>query len=245
MIDATPSFPALNIAVVRTLLIAVLALVAVDGGGGARCLAAGGDYSVCGGCHPENTRLSHPVGMVPSMAVPVDLPLDAYGQVTCTTCHLHHDQIVPTGTGMRSLRRAAIATLCRSCHRDEPVLNHRGNLPFAHAAGRDTEDFDARGVDRRSLACLGCHDSLHPQVGEASWGAPRGASFSVATSHPIGVQLGNGGSGGSWRQPVDPNIHLFGGRVGCPSCHDPFSLAPEKLVMDNHGSKLCFGCHAT
>ena len=225
----------------RTLLVALLAVGLIDAVAGDTASAA--DDSVCGGCHPENTRLSHPVGMAPSMEVPTDLPLDAYGRVTCTTCHLHHDRIVPTGTGLRSLRRTSIAALCRSCHRDEPVRNHRGNLPFAHAAGRDTEELDPRGVDRRSLACLGCHDGLHPEIGEEV-GRVRSADFSTATSHPIGVELVDTlRSGRSWRRPVAEEIHLFDNRVGCPSCHDPFSRAPEKLVMDNHGSKLCFGCH--
>lgn len=228
----------------RSLRVAIVAVGLTGALGGDPAIA--GDESVCGGCHPENTRLSHPVGMAPSMAVPADLPLDPYGQMTCTTCHLHHDQIVATGNGRRSLRRPTIAALCRGCHRDEPVLNHRGNLPFAHAAGRATDALDPRGVDRRSLACLGCHDGIHPQIPNPGVGQVRSASLTPGESHPIGVELVERQRPGQhpvWRQPVDPDIHLFANRVGCPSCHDPFSAGPEKLVMDNHGSRLCFGCH--
>ncbi|HBB40986.1 MAG: hypothetical protein COW73_01435 [Nitrospirae bacterium CG18_big_fil_WC_8_21_14_2_50_70_55] len=242
-----PFYIFLAAAIGRSFLVVLLSMGVSDALGGDTARAAeGGDESVCGGCHPENTRLSHPLGMVPSMAIPADLPVDAYGRVTCTTCHLHHDQIVATGSGLGSLRRPSIAALCRSCHRNEAVLNHRGTLPFAHAAGRDTDALDPRGIDRRSLACLGCHDGLHPEIGSARSGRVRAAGLSMNTSHPIGVELaerGRPGGRGAWRQPVDERIHLFDHRVGCPSCHDPFSPAPEKLVMDNHGSRLCFGCH--
>jgi len=207
-----------------------------------------GEEIACAECHPDNAVSSHPVGVVPSMAVPDDLPLDAAGRVVCSTCHRDHGEIVPTGDGRRSLRRSNIPTLCRSCHRFEEVINHRGNLPFAHALDRPGRAVDERGIDHRSIQCLGCHDALHPMIGgEEIRQARLFGNGSGTISHPIGVELASNShlSGGplEWRPVLDPRIRLLGGRVGCPSCHDPFSTRSNKLVVDNHGSRLCLGCH--
>jgi len=209
-----------------------------------------GESLACTECHPDERIASHPIGMVPSMAVPADLPLDEKGRVSCFTCHRDHGDIQPTGDGLRSLRRATVRALCQSCHSFEPVMNHRGNLPFAHTFDHRSRIVDSRGVDRRSLDCLGCHDGIHPMIGgegvrRASLGWSLGG---VGTSHPIGVELvqrsDRSGRKLSWQPAGDPRVRLLGGRVGCPSCHNPFSPAPNKLVMDNRGSHLCFACHA-
>jgi len=204
----------------------------------------------CAECHPDERIASHPVGVVPSMAVPNDLPLDDKGRIACFTCHRDHGDIEATGNGLRSLRRPTVSRLCHSCHGFEAKVNHRGNLPFAHTLDRRSRIVDGRGIDRRSLDCLGCHAELHPMIGDSGVRrAARGGAFGGAGfSHPIGVELVRAGdrSGGrlSWQALRDPRVRLLGGRVGCPSCHNPFSPAPNKLVMDNHRSKLCFSCHA-
>ena len=43
----------------------------------------GGD---CGGCHQTTEAWTHPIGVVPSMPVPAELPL-LDGRLACTTCH--------------------------------------------------------------------------------------------------------------------------------------------------------------
>jgi len=209
-----------------------------------------GEEIPCLECHADEAIASHPVGMVPSMAVPADLPLTAAGQVTCFTCHRDHGDIQPTGDGLQSLRRSTVWQLCQSCHHDEARMNHRGNLPFAHTLDRRSRIVDGRGIDRRSLDCLGCHAELHPMMG--SDGVRRaslfGGSSAMGLSHPIGVELdatsARSGRPMAWQPARDPRIRLLDGRVGCPSCHNPFSTAPKKLVVDNRGSRLCFGCHA-
>ena len=42
---------------------------------------------------------------------------------------------------------------------------------------------------------------------------------------------------------VDRRLRFFNGKVGCGSCHDPYSTIHKKLVMSDENSKLCFSCH--
>jgi len=41
----------------------------------------------------------------------------------------------------------------------------------------------------------------------------------------------------------EQEIRLFEGRIGCGTCHDPFSKLPKQLVMSNKGSRICLACH--
>ncbi|MBI5970861.1 MAG: hypothetical protein HY884_06875, partial [Deltaproteobacteria bacterium] len=38
-------------------------------------------------------------------------------------------------------------------------------------------------------------------------------------------------------------IKLFGGKIGCATCHDPFSKGHSRLVISNRKSALCLACH--
>ena len=70
--------------------------------------------SLCLACHErERAGVGHRVGMVPSMRVPPDMPLDAAGRLTCATCHDPH---AVDGPNRWLLRRPAGAALCRACH---------------------------------------------------------------------------------------------------------------------------------
>jgi predicted CXXCH cytochrome family protein len=43
---------------------------------------------------------------------------------------------------------------------------------------------------------------------------------------------------------IDKRIRFFeGGKMGCGSCHDPYSTIPKKLVIEDTQSRLCFACH--
>ena len=69
--------------------------------------------------------IGHRTGMVPSMRVPEDMPLDVGGRLTCATCHDPH---ATEGRNRWLLRRPRGAALCRSCH--------QGGHTGARAAGR-------------------------------------------------------------------------------------------------------------
>lgn len=75
---------------------------------------------VCMKCHKLDKRLSHPVGMVPKVIiVPLDLPLDKEGRVSCITCHDVHMSAVNKFTGKKThyLRRILKGKkFCYACH---------------------------------------------------------------------------------------------------------------------------------
>jgi predicted CXXCH cytochrome family protein len=67
---------------------------------------------LCAGCHPARVGSNeHPIGMVPSMQIPQELPLDDQGQVTCITCHAPHGK-----EGYPDMLRKPPAEICQSCH---------------------------------------------------------------------------------------------------------------------------------
>ncbi len=83
---------------------------------------------VCGGCHTvfpcgpghdQGAGFLHPVGIVPRLAVPADMPLDRKGRISCITCHPYHG-LHDEGAGQQGrgiLRRPQGAAFCYSCHK--------------------------------------------------------------------------------------------------------------------------------
>ena len=221
---------------------------------------------LCSRCHSKHIEnsLSHPVEMAPVSAIPpADLPLSWDGYMTCSTCHdIHasHDSLLPQG----SLRRNVSGSdLCSACHRattdtagGKGTGRHVAMMPFAHVSGTNMKfapDANPRGeqIDKISQQCLGCHDGsvgtdLTVQVSAGSW--KHGSTFSSQDpqgSHPIGVKYRGAAKRGGFRPigMLDKKIRLIEGRVGCPSCHDPYSKERAYLVMANNGSRLCLQCH--
>jgi predicted CXXCH cytochrome family protein len=68
-------------------------------------------------------------------------------------------------------------------------------------------------------------------------------------SHPIGVVYddarGRQGAKTDLKPiaMVDRRIRFFNGKVGCGSCHNPYSTIEKRLVMSDRGSELCLACH--
>jgi len=223
---------------------------------------------LCLRCHNdylENSQ-THPVEMAPVSALPpADLPLSWDGKMTCSTCHDIHaasQASLPHGRG--SLRRnVAGAELCSACHIGS--ANTRGNkkndghssmMPVAHMNSTNMKyipaaDMKGGRIDKISRMCLSCHDgsigaNADSRISSGSW--QHGGSFSSIDprgSHPIGVKYRAAARRGGLRPigALNRAIKLFEGRVGCSSCHDPYSKEPLYLVMSNAGSKLCLECH--
>jgi len=79
---------------------------------------------VCMKCHNLENRLSHPVGAVPKTLVPLDMPLDKEGRITCVTCHDVHMPAINKLTGKKTyyLRRVSKGKkFCYACHAKLPV----------------------------------------------------------------------------------------------------------------------------
>ena len=215
---------------------------------------------ICGRCHNSHAEnsLSHPVEMVPAFAIPpADLPLSWEGQMTCSTCHDIHASSEASHAQHRipSLRRNAIgAELCAACHTDAANAaannkkNHEPAMNFAHV--KYTPDPKGGNIDRLSQMCLSCHDggslggSADVQVRSGSW--KHGTSFSgydPQGSHPIGVKYRAAMRRGGLRpvSALNQAVKLIDGKVGCASCHNPFSKERYYLVVSS--GRLCLECH--
>ena len=70
-------------------------------------------------CHQEgDDGFSHPLGVVPSMNIPLDMPVDKLGRLTCITCHSYHAEFWDSEYNNESLlRRTKGVKLCFTCHK--------------------------------------------------------------------------------------------------------------------------------
>ncbi len=211
----------------------------------------------CSACHHLDRLFSHPVGIIPSMSIPAGLPLDD-GRLTCSTCHEVRDCLAPAdgpaGRMPRLRNELTAAELCVACHNPSDTGRshlHGAALQRAHLerphGGRsggdagwpaETSDFDVS-----SAACLSCHDGSVASDVTHEIGALRGIR-GLGNSHPIGVEYRPRGLGALRpAEQLDRRIRLFDNRVGCGSCHSPYSPEDSLLVMSNERSRLCLSCH--
>ncbi len=74
----------------------------------------------------------------------------------------------------------------------------------------------------------------------------------ISEGHPIGVSYSlrprsaNGRSQSKRMVPawaLNQRIRLFGGKVGCGSCHSNYAQYQSNLVMPNDHGQLCRSCH--
>ncbi len=221
-------------------------------------LTRNADY-LCLTCHPEQTRVSHPTGIVPKRKIPPSFPL-YNGKIQCITCHLAHktyDENDIKGKGNDSnpyLLRYSTAgkVFCFRCHFGGPD-DFTVSTTDAHALGferaHESHKRSLKGIiDDDSRECLSCHDGTisrdaNVTVAGATWEHARG----IGVSHPIGVEYDKA----YFRNPrmfhrassLDRRIKLLNGKIGCQTCHNHFSKNPHLLVMDNTRSRLCLQCH--
>lgn len=206
---------------------------------------------MCTRCHKEEQELSHPVDLKPSMPVPAAFPLDWKGDITCLTCHPAHQR----GFGGSHLRTNVRGEgFCSMCHNDLENEMHKISIGTAHVT-RTTGTKDIpweTGIvlDELSLKCLACHDAIFAKESLVDNRVSADVfhnSNQIGVSHPIGISYieAKRKYQGAYRQVKDlPSaIKLFGGMVGCGSCHNPYSKQHFDLVMSNEGSRLCLACH--
>jgi predicted CXXCH cytochrome family protein len=75
--------------------------------------------AICYGCHALEGLLSHPVDIKPGSPLPVDLPLDEKGMMTCSTCHDPHKSYKNQMTGKKTMylrREGPPKVFCMACH---------------------------------------------------------------------------------------------------------------------------------
>lgn len=209
---------------------------------------------LCNECHGSDNALSHVVGVTPSMYLSDEFPLDEHGEMTCNTCHNIHMERRDDITGRRTyLLRSNLRgkAFCDDCHSEtleillpDATPSHAEFFSQAHFGYYSTETGT---IDKVSLYCMMCHSG---DIGSE-------AHVSLETgnplygSHPIGMKYDDAylrslSSRSDNMVPPEhliPQIKFFEGRMGCPSCHDPFNLRGHKLVISNVGSRLCLACH--
>jgi predicted CXXCH cytochrome family protein len=200
----------------------------------------------CMSCHQMPGGFSHPVNIVVRPGMAPELPLQN-GKVVCTTCHESgiDDHRLARANGDPLLRIENSLVLCSQCHdssHNTRASQHALALGRAHLT--NTVKSKAGGLIRETQNCLTCHDGLISQDVAMSVSSSRDAM----SEHPVNVtyrsrletaaevRVKPAGS-------LNPAIRLFDGKIGCGSCHSPYSTQESLLVMSNTRSALCFGCH--
>jgi len=217
--------------------------------------------SKCMSCHTTlyDNGYMHPVDIRPQkVRVPLDFPLSPTGTITCATCHDIHSPLKnPSGEKSSFLRRSEKGkNFCDICHQNSGKLTSGGHETVfreAHFESKYMASDKNSEIDAMSRNCLSCHDGSLGSAVQINAGVWRHTENFIdhdqGGMHPIGMRYRDIAD----RKPkaalkgmdkVDKRIRFFDdGKLGCGSCHDPFSTLPKKLVIEDFQSKLCFACH--
>lgn len=217
--------------------------------------------SKCMTCHPTlyDTGYMHPVDIVPkNIRVPFDFPLSPAGTITCSTCHdTHAPPVTPFGTKSSFLRRNEKGkNFCDLCHQNSDTLTAGGHATVfreAHFESNYIATDQHLTIDAMSRNCLSCHDGSlgsEVQISAGDWThSTNFIQYDRGGMHPIGIRYSDiveSNPKAALRpiEQVDKRIRFFeDGKMGCGSCHDPYSSLPKQLVIEDYQSQLCFACH--
>lgn len=215
----------------------------------------------CSGCHDDilQSGFMHPYDVRPDkVLIPRDFPLSPTGLIVCTTCHdVHAPSMTLAGERSYFLRRQLLGReFCISCHSTSALSatgGHELALGEAHFQSEYISVGSGQELDETSKNCISCHDGSYGSSVSITTGVwqhssdYRGDFF--GGKHPIGIDYEQArlkyGRKTDLRpiSHVDPRILFFDGKLGCGSCHDPYSHLENDLVMSNSRSALCFACH--
>ncbi len=199
--------------------------------------------NLCGGCHKDAIRVSHPTGFNPGRPMPADYPVDWKGDLTCSTCHEPHGDFPGK---LRGTERGK--PMCLKCHDTQFFAGMRDGGQSLVVSGHLSLDQKTvlKSLDPFSVNCMGCHgqqgDSDAVQV-DSQLVVRHGAQQSV--NHPIGRDYDTASRYGGYRPKsmLSKKILLPNGRIGCISCHEGYSKEHGKLLMPRGRSALCMECH--
>ncbi len=213
---------------------------------------------ICKKCHEDifSKGYIHPVNVRPRLVtVPRDMPLSSSGQITCSTCHnMHGQQLTPLGAKSYYLRRLETGKkFCDICHKQTSATeSHEAALGEAHFTAKYMVTDPSQNLDPISKSCISCHDGSFSEsvMGAGTW--RHGSAFMRFDKgeHPIGVDYEQArtrpGSKSNLKPigAVDRRLRFFNGKIGCGTCHNPYSTIEKQLVMSDRESRLCFACHA-
>lgn len=202
---------------------------------------------LCSKCHTINKQKSHPIKIRPNRNIPLQAHLDKNGLITCTTCHDIHkedktlNKFELSGLLWGHVKARAFCALCHNKEALDATWRHQTAIPYAHSSGKLIQNSNGAVLDKFSTECLSCHDgtiSKFPRV-EVKQGVWQ---HEIGESHPIGIEYPRSPD---FRNPesLPKEIQLFGGKVGCLSCHEIYGKENRMMVMNNDRSRLCFACH--
>ena len=199
---------------------------------------------LCGVCHKNVKRMSHPTGFAPKGKLPAGFPLDWKNDMTCSTCHDIHG----TKPGLiRGERRGK--DLCLACH-DTAFFNSMKDAGVSLQQSRHVIPNMAQGnmntgIDALSLQCMGCHNSQTDAGGIRVGRTGIVRHSSGGANHPIGIPYPVISRNREFRPKsmLPKAIWLPDGKLSCVSCHQPYKKEHGQLVMPNDRSSLCMQCH--
>jgi predicted CXXCH cytochrome family protein len=213
-----------------------------------------------GPCHNYDPVMNHPVGVTIDQGIAGDKPLDIAGRITCLTCHdmppVSSTPGEPDRPARRSLYTPQDSQFCASCHtKTRTSRSRQSHWRFSMRAhlspikpGRPSTVLGKSGtIDDESRTCLGCHDQITVTIpSERETTAQKKLRWRKMRNHPIGMDYSNVALTKSRRYKyplINDQIRLFDGRMGCGSCHSPYSNESKLLVQENSSSALCRQCH--
>jgi predicted CXXCH cytochrome family protein len=190
------------------------------------------------------------------------MPLDSRARITCLTCHEapeSSDSPDHADLGLkRSLQRPSGIEFCAKCHTKMGgtllEVSHwrssaRAHLGSINPQSERFQTFEQRigGIDAESRACLSCHDNISVTIPLPNETArQKQERRKTMSDHPIGMDYQYAALRKNRRYNsllTDQQIRLFDGRLGCGSCHSPYSQLKDNLVMPNIRGALCRRCH--
>ncbi|MCB2183402.1 MAG: hypothetical protein KQH63_15315 [Desulfobulbaceae bacterium] len=215
----------------------------------------------CNNCHAAilESGFMHPYDVRPDkVVIPMDMPLSPNGLIVCTTCHdVHAGNMDPLSEKTYFLRRQLRGReFCLICHSQSGLsgtMGHEFALGEAHFQSEYISSSYGQEIDETSKNCISCHDGSYASSVSISTGVWQHSSDYIGDGmgrkHPIGIDYEQArlryGRKTDLRpvEQVDQRIQFFEGKIGCGSCHDPYSHLDNDLVMANQHSALCFACH--
>jgi predicted CXXCH cytochrome family protein len=214
--------------------------------------------TLCERCHAKilSEGYLHPINVRPrNVRVPAGFPLSRYGEITCSTCHdIHSSYFTPYGTPSHFLRQYETGSkFCEACHSGSSLkIGHAEAIEEAHFQTKYVEISSSQLIDPISRKCISCHDGAYASsvsIRAGMWSHSSELISNDDGDHPIGTDYESARISRGKKTDlrpidlVDPRIQFFDGKIGCGSCHDPYSSTENNLVMSDRNSQLCLSCH--
>ena len=214
---------------------------------------------ICNRCHSDlfDEGYMHPIDIRPQMVViPNDMPLSSQGNITCNTCHyVHAPYTNPLGGRSYFLRRYETGkSFCDVCHENRRPLEgkHPNALGEAHFLSKYIATDPSQKIDPMSKNCISCHDGSYATsvtINAGIWAHSASSIEDMMGTHPIGVDYEMArvkfGRKTDLRpiNKVDKRLVFFEGKIGCGTCHNPYTNERKYLNMEDRRSQLCYECH--